>query len=47
LLPAVAVHELPAALAVVQLMTEDPAVQMVELVLGVTVNTAHVVDPPE
>lgn len=47
LLPAVAVHELPAPLAVAQLMIEDPAVQVVEDVLGFTLNSDHVVDPPE
>jgi hypothetical protein len=45
--PAVAEHEDPAAAAVVQEMMLEPAVQVVEEVLGVTENKAQVVDAPE
>jgi hypothetical protein len=46
-LAAVAVHELPPAEAVVQLITDVPAVHVELVVLGVTVNKVQVVLAPE
>lgn len=43
---AVAVHDDPPAEAVEQEMISDPAVHVVELVLGVTVQRSQVVAPP-
>ena len=42
-----AVHDEPAAAAVVQLITDDPTFHVELVVFGVTVNKSHVVDAPE